>query len=85
MIQRTGQMLPRQMPQTAKVCKIRLYTKSKLLKVCRSQKKDVLRVGGWVAGGSWLRIMPRCGSILQAETCEILSLAENPTWSQVWQ
>ena len=26
--------------------------------------------GGWV-GDSWLRIMPRCGSILQAETCQI--------------
>ena len=25
------------------------------------------------------------GSILQAETCQILSLAENPRWSLVWQ
>ena len=44
------------------------------------RKKEVLRVGGWVGGGwrvggSWSRIMPRCGSILQAETCQILSLA----------
>ena len=50
------------------------------------RKKDVLRVGGWVGGGwrvggSWSRIMPRCGSILQAETCQILSLAEDPRWS----
>ena len=29
--------------------------------------------------------MPRCGSILQAGTCQILSLAENPRWSRVWQ
>ena len=29
--------------------------------------------------------MPFCGSILQAGTCQILSLAENPTWSRVWQ
>ena len=26
-------------------------------------------------------IVPLCGSILQAETCQILSLAENPGWS----
>ena len=38
-------------------------------------------VGGWVAVGSWMRIMPSCGSILQAETCQILSLAKNPRWS----
>ena len=31
------------------------------------------------------RIMPLCGSILQAGTCQILSLAENPRWSRVWQ
>ena len=35
---------------------------------------------GWV-GGFGSRIMPRCGSILQAGTCQILSLAENPRWS----
>ena len=41
------------------------------------RKKDVLRVaGGWVGG---------FGSILQAETCQILILAENPRWSRVWQ
>ena len=38
---------------------------------------------GWVGGS--LRIMPRCGSILQAETYQIFSLAENPRWSRVWQ
>ena len=31
-----------------------------------------------------MRIRPHCGSILQAETCKILSLAENPRCSQVW-
>ena len=42
---------------------------------------------GWVAGwlGGFMRIMPRCGSILQAGTCHILRLAENPRWSRVWQ
>ena len=25
--------------------------------------------------------MPRCGSILQAGTCQIFSIAENPRWS----
>ena len=40
--------------------------------------------GGWVAGG-FMTIMPRCGSILQAGTCQILSLAEYPRWSRVWQ
>ena len=43
----------------------------------------------WAAGGGWvggfMTIMPRCGSILQAGTCQILSLAENPRWSRVWQ
>ena len=47
-------------------------------------RKDGLRVGGgWVGG--FMIIMPRCGSILQAGTCQILSLAENPRWSRVWQ
>ena len=49
-------------------------------------EKGVWRMagGGWVAGG-FLRIMPHCGSILQAGTCQIFSLAENPRWSRVWQ
>ena len=38
---------------------------------------------GWLAG--WLAqsviIVPLRGSILQAETCQILNLAENPRWS----
>ena len=47
--------------------------------------------GGWVGGwvGVWVgflqEIMPLRGSILQAGTCQILSLAENPRWSRVWQ
>ena len=36
-------------------------------------------VDGWVAGP--VILVPLCGSILQAETCQILSLAENPKWS----
>ena len=42
------------------------------------------RLAGWV-GGSRVIIVPLCGSIMQAETCQILSLAENPRWSRVWQ
>ena len=30
-------------------------------------------------------IIPLCGSILQAGTCQIFSLAEDPRWSRVWQ
>ena len=48
--------------------------------------------GGWVRAGSGAGgrefcqiIMPLRGSILQAETCQIPSLAENPRWSRVWQ
>ena len=36
---------------------------------------------GWVGGGPSQEIIPLRGSILQAETCQILSLAENPRWS----
>ena len=37
---------------------------------------------GLVGSGRFLQeIMPLRGSILQAETCPILSLAENPRWS----
>ena len=39
---------------------------------------------GWVGGPSQ-EMIPLRGSILQAETCQILSLAENPRWSRVWQ
>ena len=45
------------------------------------QKKLSWVVGGWVGGwvgGPSQRIMPLCGSILQAGTCQILSLAEYP-------
>ena len=45
------------------------------------QKK--MGCGGWVGG--FMRIMPRCGSILQAEPCQILRLAEKPRWSRMWQ
>ena len=31
------------------------------------------------------KIIPLRGSILQVETCQIFSLAENPRWSRVWQ
>ena len=37
-------------------------------------------MGGWV-GGPNQEIIPLRGFILQAETCQILSLAENPRWS----
>ena len=36
-------------------------------------------------GGSSQIIMPLYGSILQAVTCKILSLAENTRWSRLWQ
>ena len=36
-------------------------------------------------GGYLQEIMPLHGSILQDGTCQILSLAENPRWSQVRQ
>ena len=41
-------------------------------------------MGGRV-GGFFQEIYPLRGSILQAETCKIPSLAENPRWSRVWQ
>ena len=37
--------------------------------------------GRWPGGWFFQDIIPLCGSILQAETCQILSLAENPRWS----
>ena len=40
--------------------------------------------GGWGVGGV-MKIMPRCGSILQAGPCQIPSLAENRRSSRVWQ
>ena len=66
-------------------CELRLHAEFQLPRLSRSQKKRWAPggwVGGSVAepmhwvgcgayalGGSWLRIMPRCGSILQAGTC----------------
>ena len=44
--------------------------------------KPLIRWDGWV---TIRRTMPLRGSILQARTCKILSLAENPRWSRVWQ
>ena len=40
---------------------------------------------GWVGGWFFQEILPLRGSILQAETRQILNLAENPRWSRVWQ
>ena len=37
--------------------------------------------GGWGVGGPSQEIIPLRGSILQADACQILSLAENPRWS----
>ena len=45
------------------------------------QRKKKLRCG-WVGGGPSQEIIPLCGSILHAETCQILSLADNSRWSQ---
>jgi len=43
-------------------------------------------MGGWLAGGLFFQeTFPLSGSILQAEICQILSLAKNPRWSRVWQ
>ena len=42
-------------------------------------------LGGWMGVGGFMTIMPHCGSILQAGTYQILSLAENPRWNQVWK
>ena len=45
-----------------------------------------LRWSGGRPGGRFLTIIiPLCGSILQAEACEIFRLASNPRWSRVWQ
>ena len=41
--------------------------------------------GRWAGGRFFQEILPLRGSILQAGTCQILSLAENPRWSRVWQ
>ena len=42
-------------------------------------------VGGWVGGWFFQEILPLRGSIWQAGTCKILSLAKNPRWNRVWQ
>ena len=47
------------------------------------QNFPLMRWDGW-----WITIqmiMPLRGSILEVGTCQILSLAENPRWSRVWQ
>ena len=36
---------------------------------------------GWLAGS----LSANTGSILQAETCELPSLADIPSWKRVWQ
>ena len=44
------------------------------------------RLAERIGSGRFLqKILPLRGSILQAGTCQILSLAENPRWSRVWQ
>ena len=48
-------------------------------------KKEIDVVGWGVGGWTSMIILPLRGSILQAETCKILSLAENPRRSRVWQ
>ena len=53
-----------------------------------NQENPYGRVDGWVdgwVGGFFQEIFPLRGSILQAGTCQILSLAKNPRWSRVWQ
>ena len=40
-------------------------------------RRKIHIVGGWF----FQEILPLCGSILQAGTCQIFSLAENPRWS----
>ena len=42
-------------------------------------------VGRWVGGLLLQEIIQLHGSILQAGTCQIFSLAENLRWSRVWQ
>ena len=51
-------------------CELRLHAKFQLPRLSRSQKKR-WAPGGWVV--TWPTIMPRCGSILQVGTCQILS------------
>ena len=46
---------------------------------------EVGLVGRWEGGCPGQIIMHLCCSILQAGTCKIFSLAENPRWSRVWQ
>ena len=53
-------------------CELRLHAKFQLPRLSRNQKKR-WAPGGWRVGGSGSRIMPRCGSILQVGTCQILS------------
>ena len=62
---------------------------------CKAEFQDFTTypAGGWMAGwmDGWMggpllqEIIPLRGSILQVGTCQILSLAENPRLSQVWQ
>ena len=40
---------------------------------------------GRLMGGLFQEIFPLQDSILQAGACQIVSLAENPRWSRVWQ
>ena len=49
------------------------------IKTVSQYKLQVRLTAGWVAGP--VILVPLRGSILQAETCKILSLEENPRWS----
>ena len=51
----------------------------------RTEFKVGCWVAGWLAGWVNSDYSANPGSILQAETCKILSKAENPRWSRVWQ
>ena len=51
----------------------------------RTGRKDSQILIWWVGGWFFQEILPLCGYILQAGTCQILSLAENPRWSRVCQ
>ena len=68
--------------ESSYLCECMLLAKFQLHRLLGSCQKK-LAAGGWVGG--FMRIMPHCDSILQAGTCQILCLAENPIWSQVWK
>ena len=61
---------------------------------CKKQSRlTVAEPMSWLVGcgayicwrAHWVIIVSLRGSILQAETCKILCLADSPRWSRVWQ